>query len=52
MAVLFVAGEMDDMMRTWTNLIVIKDRRKVAELTGAEVSSDNVMRAIAGGESA
>ena len=41
-----------EMVRTCTKLIVMKDRRKVAELTGAEVSSDNVMRAIAGGESA
>ena len=52
MAVVFISGEMDEMVRTCTKLIVMKDRRKVAELTGAEVSSDNVMRAIAGGESA
>ena len=40
------------MVRTCTKLIVMNDRRKVAERTGDQVSSDNVMRAIAGGETA
>ena len=38
------------MVRTCTKLIVLRDRRKVAEIENEAVSSDNVMRAIAGGE--
>ena len=49
MSVVFISGEMDEMVRTCTKLVVMRDRRKVAELSGNEVSSDNVMRAIAGG---
>ena len=49
MAVVFISSEMDEMVRTCTKLVVLRDRRKVAELTGDEVSADAVMRAIAGG---
>ena len=37
------------MRRTCTRLVVLRDRRKVAELTGADINSDKVMSAIAGG---
>ena len=50
MAVIFISSEMDEMVRTCTKLIVLRDRRKVAEIANEDVSSDNVMRAIAGGE--
>ena len=50
MAVIFISSEMDEMVRTCTKLIVLRDRRKVAEIENEAVSSDNVMRAIAGGE--
>ncbi|BAL81788.1 putative ABC transporter ATP-binding protein [Selenomonas ruminantium subsp. lactilytica TAM6421] len=49
MAVVFISSEMDEMVRTCTKLVVMRDRRKVAELTGADISSDGVMKAIAGG---
>ena len=49
MSVIFISSEMDEMVRTCTKLFVMRDRRKVAELTGDEISSDNVMKAIAGG---
>ena len=50
MAVVFISSEMDEMTRTCTKLVVMKDRRKVAELMDDEVNSENVMKAIAGGE--
>ncbi|WP_295254621.1 hypothetical protein [Selenomonas sp.] len=34
---------------TCTKLVVLRDRRRVAELTGDRISSDEVMKAIAGG---
>lgn len=49
MSVVFISSEMDEMIRTCTKLIVMRDRRKVAELTGSDISSDGVMKAIAGG---
>jgi energy-coupling factor transporter ATP-binding protein EcfA2 len=49
MSVVFISSEMDEMVRTCTKLIVMRDRRKVAELTGDDISSDGVMKAIAGG---
>ena len=49
MAVIFISSEMDEMVRTCTKLIVLRDRRRVAELTGDRISSDEVMKAIAGG---
>ena len=50
MSVAFIYSEMDEMVRTCSKLIVMRDRRKVAELTGEQVSSDGVMQAIAGGD--
>ena len=50
MSVAFISREMDEMVRTCSKLIVMRDRRKVAELTGEQVSSDGVMQAIAGGD--
>ena len=49
MAIVFISSEIDEMTRTCTRLAVLRDRRKVAELTGDEINSDRVMAAIAGG---
>jgi simple sugar transport system ATP-binding protein len=48
-SILFISSEIDEMIRTCTRLAVLRDRKKVAELTGDEISSDGVMTAIAGG---
>ena len=50
MSVAFISSEMDEMVRTCSKLIVMRDRKKVAELTGEQVSSDGVMQAIAGSD--
>ena len=49
MSVVFISSEMDEMTRTCTKLIVMRDRRKVAELEGDDIDSEHVMKAIAGG---
>ena len=46
---IFISSEIDEMTRTCTRLAVLRDRRKVAELTGDDINSDRVMAAIAGG---
>ena len=37
------------LLRTCSRLIVMRDRHIVGELTGDQLSQDNVMRTIAGG---
>lgn len=49
MAVVFISSEMDEMVRTCSKLVVLRDRRKVAEVEGEDITSENIMRAIAGG---
>jgi len=49
MSIVFISSEIDEMIRTCTRLVVLRDRKKVAELTGGEINSDRVMAAIAGG---
>lgn len=50
MSVVFISSEMDEMIRTCSKLIVLRDRKKVAEVEGAAINSENVMQAIAGGD--
>lgn len=49
MSIIFISSEIDEMTRTCTRLAVLRDRQKVAELTGDDINSDRVMAAIAGG---
>lgn len=50
MSVVFISSEMDEMIRTCSKLIVLRDRKKVAEVEGSAINSENVMQAIAGGD--
>ena len=47
--VLFISSEIEEMLRTCSRLIVMRDRHIVGELTGGELTQENVMRTIAGG---
>lgn len=49
MSIIFISGEIDEITRTCTRLVVLRDRKKVAELSGNDINSDRVMAAIAGG---
>ena len=42
MSVVFISSEMDEMIRTCTKLVVMRNRRKVAKLTGEDISSDGI----------
>ena len=48
-SVTFISSEIEEMLRTCSRLIVMRDRHIVGELTGGELTQENVMRTIAGG---
>ncbi len=49
MSVTFISSEIEEMLRTCSRLIVMRDRRIVGELRGSELTQSNVMKTIAGG---
>ncbi len=49
MSVTFISSEIEEMLRTCSRLIVMRDRRIVGELRGSERTQGNVMKTIAGG---
>ena len=49
MSVTFISSEIEEMLRTCSRLIVMRDRNIVGELTGADLSQEKVMHTIAGG---
>ncbi|WP_186019745.1 sugar ABC transporter ATP-binding protein [Burkholderia gladioli] len=51
LAILFISSEIGEVVRVSHRIAVLRDRRKVAELTGAEASEEQVYRLIAGGQS-
>ncbi len=50
MSVTFISSETDEMLRTCSRLIVMRDRRVVGELSGEDLNQMKVMETIAGGE--
>lgn len=49
MAVIFISSEIDEMLRCCGRMIVLRDKKKVAELSGQEISEAAIMHYIAGG---
>ena len=49
MSVTFISSEIEEMLRTCSRLIVMRDRKIVGELKGDELTQDHVMYTIAGG---
>ncbi len=49
MSITFISSEIEEMLRTCSRLIVMRDRNIVGELTGDELTQERVMRTIAGG---
>ena len=49
MGVTFISSEIEEMLRTCSRLIVMRDRNIVGELKGDELTQDRVMHTIAGG---
>jgi len=50
MSVTFISSEIDEMLRTCSRLIVMRDRKVVGELSGEELSQSMIMDTIAGGD--
>ncbi|MDA3812546.1 MAG: sugar ABC transporter ATP-binding protein [Spirochaetaceae bacterium] len=49
MSVIFISSEIDEMMRCCSRMAVLKDRVKICELNGDELTESQVMKSIAGG---
>jgi simple sugar transport system ATP-binding protein len=50
MSITFISSETEEMLRTCSRLIVMRDRHVVGELSGGDMTRDNIMHTIAGGE--
>ena len=50
MSVTFISSETDEMLRTCSRLVVMRDRAVVGELSGEDLTQNKVMGTIAGGE--
>lgn len=51
MSVTFISSEIEEMLRTCSRMAVLRDGRKVGELSGSQLNQGDIMRTIAGGES-
>ncbi|MNQ68359.1 Arabinose import ATP-binding protein AraG [compost metagenome] len=49
MSVLFISSELEEVLRVSHRIVVLRDRHKVQEMVGNEITQKNVMKAIAGG---
>ena len=47
---MFISSEIDEMLRTVNRLCVLRDGKKVGELVNNNLTQQDVMAAIAGGE--
>ena len=50
MSVTFISSETDEMLRTCSRLVVMRDRAVVGELSGEDLTQSKIMSTIAGGE--
>ncbi len=49
-SITFISSEIDEMLRTCSRLIVMRDRKVVGELSGDDLTQNKIMTTIAGGE--
>jgi|WetSurMetagenome_2_1015567.scaffolds.fasta_scaffold39798_2 galactofuranose transport system ATP-binding protein len=50
MGVLFISSEFEEVLRCSSRIAVLKDKEKIAELSGADMTEAGIMRTIAGGK--
>jgi simple sugar transport system ATP-binding protein len=50
MAILFISSELPEVLRMSHRLAILRDRKKVGELAGTDVTEDNLCHVIAGGD--
>jgi monosaccharide-transporting ATPase len=48
MAVLFISAELEEVVRVSDRIVVLRDRRKIGELSGSDTTVDDVVALIAG----
>ena len=48
MSITFISSETDEMLRTCSRLVVMRDRKMVGELTGSDLTQSGIMKTIAG----
>lgn len=49
-SIVFISSEVEEMLRTCSTLHILRDGKKVGEITGDELKQDKIMETIAGGE--
>ena len=49
-SVTFISSEIDEMIRTCSRLVVMRDLKQVGELSGNDLNQTKIMETIAGGE--
>jgi len=49
MAVAFISSELEEVVKLSNNVVVMRDKKKVAELNEDEANLDSILQAIAGG---
>ena len=49
MAILFISSELEEVVRRCSRVVVLKDRAKIAELTGDDINEQMIMNVIAKG---
>lgn len=52
MAVAFISSELEEVVKLSNHIVVMRDRKKIAELDEEEIDHDRILRRIAGGEKA
>jgi len=50
MSITFISSETDEMLRTCSRLVVMRDRKVVGELSGEDLTQNMIMNTIAGGD--
>ncbi|MCL2010790.1 MAG: sugar ABC transporter ATP-binding protein [Synergistaceae bacterium] len=50
MAVAFISSELEEVVKLSNNIVVMRDRKKVAEFKEEEIDHDSILQTIAGGE--
>lgn len=50
MSITFISSETDEMLRTCSRMVVMRDRKVVGELSGDELTQSKIMSTIAGGD--
>ena len=52
MALVFISSELDEVIRCSDRIAIMRERRKIAEISGADLSADKILRAITADENA